>query len=180
MGNGDNGNDKKMVPESQLIAAKKAAESRLERAKTELQGEIDALEKDIDSEKKSRLTAESSISKVEKELTAAKKASEELDKVTLERDQATKSRDELNKSVIDLTRQRILAGFKVSEDVQKKLEGMKTLEELKTYAGVLEDVGDKREPGQKFDGGGGSGGPVDTKGKTGMTLIKQGLAERDK
>jgi len=171
-------NGDKMVPEKDLIAAKKAAESRLERAKTELQETIDSLEENLDSEKKSRLTAESSTSKVEKELAKAKKASEELDKVTLERDQATKSRDELSKSVVDLTRQRILDGFKLKEDVVKKVEGMETLEELKAYAGVLADVGEKREPGQKFDAGGGGG--VDTEGKSGMTMIKEGLAEKSK
>ena len=170
----------KMVPEKDLLAVKASAERKLEKVKAELQARVDAAEQELDSEKKSRLTADSSVSKIEKELTKAKASLEELDKVTAERDQATKSRDELNKSVIDLTRKRILEGFKLKEDVTKKVEGMETLEELQSYAGVLTDVGKKRDPTQKQKFDAGAGGTAVTEGMTGMELLKKGLAEKSK
>lgn len=173
MGNGDPGNDK-MVPEKDLIAAKKSAESKIKK----LEDQLESLKSEKDSEYQTRLSTEGSLKKLESELAKAKTSLEELTKVKADLDQATKSRDELSNSVIDLTRKSILEAYDISEDVQKKLEGMKTLEELQSYAGVLADVGKKREPGQRFAGAAGGKG-VDITGKTGRQLIKEGLARQD-
>ena len=164
----------KMVPEKDLLAVKASAERKLEKVKADLQAKVDAAEQELYSEKKSRLTADSSVSKIEKELADAKKASEDVDKLKADLALAEKSGKESSDAVLDLTRRSILSGYEIEEE---KLEG-KSLEQLKQYEEVLADAGKKREPGQKFDGG--SGGGVSTEGKSGMTLIKEGLAEKDK
>lgn len=173
MGNGDNGGEK-MVPEKDLIAAKKSAEKQIEKLKEQLE----TLKSEKDSEYQTRLSVEGSVKKIESELAKAKTSLEELDKVKADLGLATKSRDELSKTVIDLTRKGILEAYDLSDDVKAKLEGMKTLEELQTYEGVLADVGKKREPGQRFAASPGAGGVVIT-GKTGRQLIKEGLASQD-
>lgn len=164
----------KTVPEKDLIAAKKSAESKIEK----LEKQIEDLKSGKDSEYQARLTAEGSLKKLEGELAKAKTSLGELDKAKADLALATKSRDELSKSVIDLTRKNILDAYELSEDVQKKLGGIGSLEELQSYAKILEDVGKKREPGQKFAGAAGAGG-VSLAGKTGRQLIKEGLAQKD-
>jgi len=159
--------DKKMVPESDLMAVKETAKKDL----GVLQSQLDEAKSQSDTHYTSLLSTQAERDKVTAELEELKKEVEQLRPLSADKEGLTKQIKEMEKTLLDVSVKRLAQVYKVPED---KLQG-KTLAELNAIEEAFKLTG--REAG-RFDIAGSAIGAGE--GLSAREKVKRGLEELSK
>lgn len=160
-----------MVPEADLIAAKKGLQKDLKDAQTAHDAAITELQGKLSTAANSLATAEAKVQTLE-EKNSQSVSSEELTKAKDELKAAQESSEGLATKVLEYRRKNIVTGFGIPEDTikDKTLEQLGHLEEALTLVKATGGVGNYAAGA----GGGGGAGP-----ETPMDRAKRILAEAE-
>lgn len=148
--------DRKMVPESDLIAVKRGLEKQVEDVKSASAQVISDLKSTADKHYQSLLQEQTAKTAVEEELKKASAKVADVEKLQTDLTNATTSREQLGTELLGLKRSNLSLQYGVT-DVQ--LEG-KSLEQLSTLEDALKLVGPSKGT-RNYDVSGGGGGSAD-------------------
>ena len=162
-GNTGNQDNRKMVPESDLLAVKSKSEG--------LTTELAASKKNQDDTYQLLLGERASKEALTLQVGNLQTSSSDFERIKGELDVSRKTGEELTSKLLDSHRQRLATEYNISVEV---LAG-KTQQELDTAEEVLKVNGTRRGSGIDNGGGGGASAP-----KTSFDKMKSGLAARRK
>ena len=158
------GEGKKLVPESDLLAIKKGLGEQLDRAKAELE----ATKKAADDHYQNLLTERASKEEIQKSLQTAQEAAKSLEQLKAELEAAKKGSEQSTKALLDFRRQYLINLYNVPKDA---VEG-KGQQELDSLEQALKIVGAKRGSGIDTGAGGGAKAPTTAREKITAGLEK--------
>lgn len=164
---------KKYIPESDLIAAKKGLESKVE----ELTTTIESLRTQADEKHQALLTKTAELEEAGRKLSEAQKLGPQLKEVQGQLTEATKRGDEASSVLADVRRMAIHQKAGIPFEELKS----KTPDELSNLESALKLIPEDKlggRPRQSFDGGGGGEGGTGDR-RSGRQLIKEGLKARE-
>lgn len=148
--------DRKMVPESDLIAVKKGLEKQIEDVKSASALVISDLKSTADKHYQSLLLEQTAKTAVEEELKKANANVVDIEKLQTDLANATTSREQLEPKLLGLKKANMVLQYGI---IDAQLDG-KNLEQLNTLEEALKLVG----PGKgtrNYDISGGGGGSAD-------------------
>ena len=166
---GTNNQQVKMVPESDLIAAKRSLETKVQ----EKDSEITTLKSDLGTEKAAREAAESKVSDVEALTASVEELKVNITTLTGERDAATTSLEGLSTKLLETRRASLVSyGYPVEKVNDMNEEGLRALESVAGQMKTKVDPPLIRGMGIN-DGGGGT-----QEGKSALEKIGAGLPDK--
>jgi|TARA_Y100000310_G_scaffold279836_1_gene299197 hypothetical protein len=148
---------KKVVPESDLIGAKKGLEGRLEEQQTTHADAINRSRQVLDEAQTNLASANARVQELESAQKGAV-STEDIARIEKERDDANTARDGVNTQLLNLKRQVIATTYGVPP---AQLEN-KTLEELNSFEEAAKAIASTRGGAGNYalGGGGGDGAPA--------------------
>ena len=162
-------NGKNYVPESDLLAVKTGAESRIEELTTKHATELTESRRIGDENYQKNLASEAKLSELEKQLASVPKP-EDLDAIKKQLEDATKNGEGLKNQLLTVKRQTLATTFGIDP---KSLEG-KSLQDLDSLEEAAKLVkGTKRGAGYDVGGAGGA-----TQGKSMRDVIDEAKARK--
>lgn len=159
----------KMVPERDLIAAKKGLESQLDEAKAAHAKELDSVRIQLSETQTKLFSSEAKVKDIEEKLSQASKTGEETSKLKQQLEAAQKAAESFQSKALEFRRRHIAATFNVAEDFVKT----KTMEQLDAFEEALKSVAAARGTGNYAIGAGGGGARTETPMERAIRVLKE-------